>query len=129
MGLFGFVFLLIAKGWTTLVVSTNSRFGSEGARWGVDLGPAFQTGAELVLLTALGGMVYAAFRAAPLRYTPFAVPDQMDETSFAAAQMPTTSLPCPNCGIRRPYDKGDYFFGSGGAHHLDDLAACRSAHD
>lgn len=45
-------------------------------------------------------------------YTPFAVPDQMDEAQFAAAQMPTTSLPCPECRIRRPYDKGDYFFGS-----------------
>jgi RNase P subunit RPR2 len=45
-------------------------------------------------------------------YTPFPVPDQMDERTFAEAQMPTESRQCPHCGIRRPYDKGDYFFGS-----------------
>jgi RNase P subunit RPR2 len=46
-------------------------------------------------------------------YAPFAVPDQMDEASFAGADIPTTSLRCPECGIHRPYDKDDYFFGSG----------------
>ena len=46
-------------------------------------------------------------------YSPFAVPEQMDEATFAAAEMPMTYLQCPECGIRRPYDKGDYFFGSG----------------
>ena len=46
-------------------------------------------------------------------YTPFAVPEQMDEAAFAAADLPMTYLKCPECGIRRPYDKGDYFFGSG----------------
>lgn len=45
-------------------------------------------------------------------YTPFPVPEQMDPESFAAASLPTTSIQCPHCGIRRPYDKGDYFFGS-----------------
>jgi hypothetical protein len=46
-------------------------------------------------------------------YTPFAVPDQMDEATFAAADIPTTPRQCPHCRIRRPYDKGDYFFGTG----------------
>ncbi len=45
-------------------------------------------------------------------YTPFAVPEQLDEDAFAAARMPTATLQCPHCRIRRPYDKGDYFFGS-----------------
>jgi hypothetical protein len=43
-------------------------------------------------------------------YDVFAVPDQMDEATFAAAGMPTTMLQCPHCRIRRPYDKADYFF-------------------
>lgn len=46
-------------------------------------------------------------------YTRFAVPDQMDKSSFAAADIPTSPLQCPQCGISRPYDKADYFFGSG----------------
>jgi hypothetical protein len=46
-------------------------------------------------------------------YAAFAVPDQMDESSFAAADIRTASLQCPECGISRPYDKDDYFFGSG----------------
>ncbi len=46
-------------------------------------------------------------------YAPFEVPDQMDEASFAAAEISTESLQCPHCGIRRPYDKGDYFFANG----------------
>lgn len=45
-------------------------------------------------------------------YMPFPVPEQMDEATFAAALLPTATLPCPHCGIRRPYDKGDYFFAS-----------------
>ena len=47
-------------------------------------------------------------------YTAFAVPDQMDPATFEATEIPHTSHQCPHCGIRRPYDKGDYFFGSGG---------------
>ncbi|MEW6155418.1 MAG: hypothetical protein AB1673_15755 [Actinomycetota bacterium] len=43
-------------------------------------------------------------------YQVFAVPDQMTPAEFAASPMPTTSIPCPHCRIRRPYDKGDYFF-------------------
>lgn len=46
-------------------------------------------------------------------YTPFAVPEQMDREAFAAASMGTTMIACPHCRIRRPYDKGDYFFGEG----------------
>ena len=45
-------------------------------------------------------------------YEVFVVPDQMTRDEFAAASLPTTSIPCPHCRIRRPYDKGDYFFGS-----------------
>ncbi len=45
-------------------------------------------------------------------YSRFPVPDQMDEASFAGADIPTTSLQCPECRISRPYDKDDYFFGS-----------------
>ncbi len=45
-------------------------------------------------------------------YARFPVPDQMDEPTFARADIRTTSLRCPECGIHRPYDKADYFFGS-----------------
>jgi hypothetical protein len=45
-------------------------------------------------------------------YSAFPVPDQLTEDEFAAADIPTRSLPCPHCRIRRPYDKADYFFGS-----------------
>jgi hypothetical protein len=56
-------------------------------------------------------------------YTPFPVPDQMDRATFEATQLPLTSYRCPNCRIRRPYDKGDYFFGSDdpGPSPLDEL--------
>jgi RNase P subunit RPR2 len=43
-------------------------------------------------------------------YEVFEVPEQMSRAELEAATMPTTSIPCPNCRIRRPYDKGDYFF-------------------
>ncbi len=45
-------------------------------------------------------------------YEMFAVPDQMDRAMFESANLPTTSIQCPHCRIRRPYDKGDYFFAS-----------------
>ena len=44
-------------------------------------------------------------------YEVFVVPDQLTRAEFASASLPTTSIQCPNCRIRRPYDKGDYFFG------------------
>ncbi len=47
-------------------------------------------------------------------YTPFAVPEQMDRATFETADVPMTSHQCPHCRIRRPYDKGDYFFSGGG---------------
>ena len=47
-------------------------------------------------------------------YTPFPVADQLDRATFEAAAIPTTSHQCPHCGIRRPYDKGDYYFASPG---------------
>lgn len=50
-------------------------------------------------------------------YTPFEVPEQMDEAQFARASFSTTMLQCPECRIKRPYDKGDYYFGS----NRDDL--------
>jgi RNase P subunit RPR2 len=46
-------------------------------------------------------------------YTPFTVPEQRSREEFQAASIPTTSIQCPHCRIKRPYDKGDYFFGSG----------------
>ena len=56
-------------------------------------------------------------------YAPFAVPDQIERATFEAADVQMTSYRCPHCGIRRPYDKGDYYFGSPGADAspLDDL--------
>jgi hypothetical protein len=51
------------------------------------------------------------------------VPDQMDRGTFEAADVPMTHHRCPHCRINRPYDKGDYFFGSPGDDRspLDDL--------
>ncbi|MFP5317941.1 MAG: hypothetical protein ACLGI2_06545 [Acidimicrobiia bacterium] len=43
-------------------------------------------------------------------YEVFEVPEQMSPDEFRTASMPTTSHQCPHCRIRRPYDKGDYFF-------------------
>jgi hypothetical protein len=43
-------------------------------------------------------------------YTPFIVEEDVDRAAFEAADLPTTSYRCPHCRIRRPYDKGDYFF-------------------
>ncbi|MDQ3978172.1 MAG: hypothetical protein M3314_01275 [Actinomycetota bacterium] len=56
-------------------------------------------------------------------YRPFSVSDEIDRATFETADIPTTSHRCPHCRIRRPYDKGDYFFGSPGddPSPLDDL--------
>ena len=43
-------------------------------------------------------------------YDVFEVPDQLSRAEFEAATLPTAMIACPNCRIRRPYDKGDYFF-------------------
>jgi hypothetical protein len=49
-------------------------------------------------------------------YRPFSMPEewQMDRATFQATDVPLTHHRCPHCGINRPYDKGDYFFGTGG---------------
>ena len=44
-------------------------------------------------------------------YEVFVVPDQLTRAEFASASLPTTYIQCTKCRIRRPYDKGDYFFG------------------
>ena len=43
-------------------------------------------------------------------YEEFEAPEQMDQAGLAAARMPTTMIQCPHCRIRRPYDKGDFYF-------------------
>ena len=57
-------------------------------------------------------------------YRPFALEQQMDRATFEAADLPLTHHRCPHCRINRPYDKGDYYFSSGGdadSSPLDDL--------
>ena len=43
-------------------------------------------------------------------YEVFDAPVQLSPDEFAAASISTESHQCPHCRIRRPYDKGDYFF-------------------
>ncbi len=45
-------------------------------------------------------------------YEVFDPPVQMSRAELAASPMPTEYHQCPHCRIRRPYDKGDYFFGN-----------------
>ena len=71
VGVAAFLFVLALKWMTAVVFSIHAATGHSEYRWGLNPGPLFQTGGELLGLCGLSGLLYAALRPRAYRYQPW----------------------------------------------------------
>lgn len=134
LGLAAFLFVLALKWITTAVITAHSSTARVAFRWGLDSGPLFQTGGELLALCGITGLIYAALRPSSYRYHPWrprvTFAFRGGEQRAVQPESPTSAAPassdsvgsrapgptaayCVQCG--RPAQAGDAFCSHCGA--------------
>jgi hypothetical protein len=98
IGLVAFLFVVFFKLLGTLVLRIDAHnAGNAELRWGLDAGPLFQTGGELLALCGLSGLIYAALKPTAYRYRPWRAPISLHlppstlDDDAAAARTPSPS--------------------------------------